>query len=61
MVQMRVDIYWGLIVSNMVPFLLAWKYSSLGGSRDYLSKANLAAQYYIVVVLAFLVAISFEH
>ncbi len=37
----RMNIYWGLIVSNMVFLVLPWRYSLLGGVFNVPSKINM--------------------
>ena len=47
--------YWGLIVSNMINFILPWRFNITGGSRNFSSKVTLAIQQLVLLVLAFLI------
>lgn len=57
----RMSIYWGLVMSNMVPLILPWKYNFKGGIKEYSSTLNIQLQYVAVMVLAFLLIASFIH
>ena len=52
----RMGIYWGLIVSHMINFILPWKFIFLGGGfRNFRTKVNLAAQQLAFFLLALLI------
>lgn len=54
----RISIYWGLIVSSMVPIMLPWKYVIFGGTTNYQGKINIAVTTLALILLALLVIIS---
>jgi len=37
----RTGIYWGLLVSHMINFILPWRFSINGGVRNFVTKINL--------------------
>jgi hypothetical protein len=55
----RMAIYWGFIVSNMVPLIISWKYSFFGEVTSFTSTINLVTQYILLLILAFLIFASF--
>jgi hypothetical protein len=57
----RLNIYWGLIVSNMVNLILPWRFSMGGGVRTFGSRVNLSAQLLIFFFFALLIVFSFLH
>jgi hypothetical protein len=59
MVKERLEIYWGMLLSNMVRLILPWRSVIQGGASNYASKMNLAVFYLLYMVLIFLVAVSF--
>lgn len=61
LVFLRGEVYWGLTVSNMVAFLLPWKYSISGGVAGLPSKLVVGLQYVLLFLLPLLVAVSLLH
>lgn len=57
----RLSLYWGLIVSNIIPLLLTWKFIIKGGSNKFASTANLAAHYLLICFFTFLLIASLFH
>jgi hypothetical protein len=57
--HLRSEIYWGLIVSSVVPIILPWKYIAYGGIRNFISKLNLCLFYLVISTLFFLLVVSF--
>lgn len=56
---LRAEIYWGLIISNVVPIVLPWKFYLYGGVATYFSKLNLCLLYLVLCVLLVLLTWSF--
>lgn len=57
--HLKLEVYWGLIVSNVVPIILPWKYIIRGGSLSFAAKINLTAYYLLLLLLFFLLLLSF--
>jgi hypothetical protein len=45
----------------MIPLILPWRYSIWGGTVRFPSKINLLCQYFSVILIPFMVIVSFFH
>ena len=59
LVRERLGIYWGLLISNMINFILPWRFVMTEGAKDFVSKVDLGTQQLALLILTVLIAYSF--
>jgi len=54
----RTGIYWGLLISHMINFILPWRFSINGGVMNFVTKVNLGIQYLALCILVVFIIFS---